>query len=380
MQRVVCPGSFDPVTNGHLDIIGRAAGLYDEVVVAVLINITKKSLFTVDERVDMLREVTKGYGNVRVERFHGLLVDFCAANGISAVVKGLRAVSDFEYEMQMAQMNYRLAKIETLFMTTNPLYSFLSSSLIKDVARYGGDVSALVPEQVLDLLRARLAEECRPKRLSAEQSPGGCTLIGRFTHLLTWRITVMSKGNAKPAVHADGFRFDMRVLGRGPGEFRDEKRSATAPEGLGSGLVLVPAGGDVDLDLRFEAVSEGVLVTGSAVAPMTGECARCLDPLTTTVEVSFQELYRYLPDPGESGEDGEERFLDGDFLDLEPAFRDAVVLALPLSPLCSEDCAGLCVECGAKLAEAGPDHGHGERVDPRWGALAKLDFDDRTTE
>ena len=159
MSRGVCPGSFDPVTNGHLDIIGRAAGLYDEVVVAVLINITKKSLFTVDERVDMLREVTKGYGNVRVERFHGLLVDFCAANGISAVVKGLRAVSDFEYEMQMAQMNYRLAKIETLFMTTNPLYSFLSSSLIKDVARYGGDVSALVPEQVLDLLRARLAEE-----------------------------------------------------------------------------------------------------------------------------------------------------------------------------------------------------------------------------
>jgi len=159
VQRVVCPGSFDPVTNGHLDIVSRAASLHDEVVVAVLINITKKSLFTVDERVDMLREVTKGYGNVRVDRFHGLLVDFCAANGITAVVKGLRAVSDFEYEMQMAQMNYRLAKIETLFMTTNPLYSFLSSSLIKDVARYGGDVSGLVPDQVLDRLRARLAEE-----------------------------------------------------------------------------------------------------------------------------------------------------------------------------------------------------------------------------
>jgi pantetheine-phosphate adenylyltransferase len=156
---VVCPGSFDPVTNGHLDIVSRAASLHDEVVVAVLINITKKSLFTVDERVDMLREVTKGYGNVRVDRFHGLLVDFCAANGITAVVKGLRAVSDFEYEMQMAQMNYRLAKIETLFMTTNPLYSFLSSSLIKDVARYGGDVSGLVPDQVLGRLRARLAEE-----------------------------------------------------------------------------------------------------------------------------------------------------------------------------------------------------------------------------
>ena len=159
MARVVCPGSFDPVTNGHLDIIGRAAGLHDEVIVAVLINITKKSLFTVDERVEMLSEVTKGYGNVRVERFHGLLVDFCTANGISAVVKGLRAVSDFEYEMQMAQMNYRLAKVETLFMTTNPQYSFLSSSLIKEIAKYGGDVNGLVPESVLGRLRVRLAEE-----------------------------------------------------------------------------------------------------------------------------------------------------------------------------------------------------------------------------
>jgi pantetheine-phosphate adenylyltransferase len=146
------------VTNGHLDIIGRASGLYDEVVVAVLINITKKSLFTVDERIEMLSEVTAGYGNVRVQRFHGLLVDFCAANGISAVVKGLRAVSDFEYEMQMAQMNYRLAKIETLFMTSNPLYSFLSSSLIKEIAKYGGDVSGLVPEAVRAELQTRLIE------------------------------------------------------------------------------------------------------------------------------------------------------------------------------------------------------------------------------
>ena len=163
MQRVVCPGSFDPVTNGHLDVIGRAAGLYDEVIVAVLINVTKQSLFTVDERVEMLREVTKSYGNVRIERFHGLLVDFCAANGITAVVKGLRAVSDFEYEMQMAQMNYRLAKVETLFMTTNPLYSFLSSSLVKEIARYSGDVSGLVPGPVVSQLRARLTDAVRPK-------------------------------------------------------------------------------------------------------------------------------------------------------------------------------------------------------------------------
>jgi pantetheine-phosphate adenylyltransferase len=159
VQRVVCPGSFDPVTNGHVDIISRAAGLYDEVVVAALINPTKQGLFTVDERVEMLREVTSGYANVRVERFHGLLVDFCAENGITAVIKGLRAVSDFEYEMQMAQMNYRLAKVETLFMTTNPLYSFLRSSLVKEIAKYGGDVSGLVPEPVLARLRARLAVE-----------------------------------------------------------------------------------------------------------------------------------------------------------------------------------------------------------------------------
>ena len=158
MLRVVCPGSFDPVTNGHLDIISRASRLYDEVVVAVLINITKKSLFTVEERIEMLREVTAQYGNVRVDSFHGLMVDFCETNGISAVVKGLRAVSDFDYEMQMAQMNYSMAKVETMFISTNPLYSFLSSSLIREVAKYGGDVSGLVPEPIIGKLRARLAQ------------------------------------------------------------------------------------------------------------------------------------------------------------------------------------------------------------------------------
>ena len=193
----------------------------------------------------------------------------------------------------------------------------------------------------------------------------------------------VSKGSKPVSSQVRGsgdFVFDTRVLGRGPGEFRDERRTAGAPDGLGSGLVLVPVGGDVVLDLRFEAVSEGVLVTGSAVAPLTGECARCLDPLTSTIEVSFQELYRYLPDPDEDENDAEERFLDGDFLDLEPAFRDAVVLALPLSPLCRDDCPGLCAECGAKLAEAGPDHGHGDKVDPRWGALAKLEINDRVED
>ncbi len=158
MRRVACPGSFDPVTNGHLDIISRAARLHDEVLVVVGANLAKSGLFTVDERIDMLREVTKELPNVAVDRFTGLLVEYCQAHRVGAIVKGLRAVSDFEYEMEMAQMNYRLAGIETLFMTANPLYSFLRSSLVKEIAKYGGDVASLVPESVHARLLARLAE------------------------------------------------------------------------------------------------------------------------------------------------------------------------------------------------------------------------------
>lgn len=157
MRRAVCPGSFDPVTNGHLDIIGRASRLFDEVIVGVLINQSKVGLFTVDERIEILRGVTATYGNVRVESFRGLLVEFCRTQEAAVVVKGLRAVSDFDYELQMAQMNIGLAGVETLFMPTNPLYSFVSSSLVKEVAKWGGDVSAHLPEAVLRRLLDRLA-------------------------------------------------------------------------------------------------------------------------------------------------------------------------------------------------------------------------------
>ena len=158
MRRVVCPGSFDPVTNGHLDIISRAARLYDEVIVAVGRNLTKATLFSLDERLEMLREVTEELGNVSVVGFDGLIVDFCKANDVSAIVKGLRAVSDFDYELQMAQMNYNQAGVETVFISTNPLYAFLSSSLVKDFAKYGGDVTSLVPGPVLDRLKVRAAD------------------------------------------------------------------------------------------------------------------------------------------------------------------------------------------------------------------------------
>jgi pantetheine-phosphate adenylyltransferase len=156
VTRCVYPGSFDPVTNGHVDVIERAANLFDEVVVAVLINPSKAATFTVDERLEILQHVTKEIPRTRVSSFEGLLVDFCRAEHIHVVVKGLRAVTDFDYELQMAQMNYRLSRVDTLFVASNPEYSFLSSSLIKEVAAYGGDVTGLLPPLVLTRLKEKL--------------------------------------------------------------------------------------------------------------------------------------------------------------------------------------------------------------------------------
>jgi len=161
VRRAVCPGSFDPVTNGHLDIVQRAASLFDEVVVAVGVNKSKSRLFGADERIEMLRQAVGHLPNVTVAGFTGLLTTFCQERDIHAIVKGLRAVSDFDYELQMAQMNSRLAEVETVFVPTSPEYSFLASSLVKEVAMFGGDVSGLVPGFVLERLVARLAEQAR---------------------------------------------------------------------------------------------------------------------------------------------------------------------------------------------------------------------------
>lgn len=158
MRRAVCPGSFDPVTMGHLDVFGRAAEMYDEVIIAVLTNSQKVSLFSVEERIALVSEATAQWPNIRVETFGGLLVEFCRDRDVKVIVKGLRAVSDFDYELQMAQMNYRLARVETAFVATNPEYGYLSSSLIKEIAKHGGDVSGLVPDNVLTALRARLPQ------------------------------------------------------------------------------------------------------------------------------------------------------------------------------------------------------------------------------
>jgi pantetheine-phosphate adenylyltransferase len=152
----LCPGTFDPVTNGHLDIIERAARRFDALTVGVLDNPAKQPLFSAEERVSLLKEVTQELGNVEVEAFSGLLVEYASRRGADIVVKGLRAVTDFEFEIQMAQMNHSLSGMETMFMTTSPQWSFLSSSLVKEVARFGGDVSSLVPAVVADRLRERL--------------------------------------------------------------------------------------------------------------------------------------------------------------------------------------------------------------------------------
>lgn len=151
---VVYPGSFDPVTHGHLDVIQRAASRFDRLIVACLQNTGKNPMFDVEERIALLEEVSADLHNVEVEAFDGLLVDFCRQHDVQLVVKGLRAVSDFEYELQMAQMNRHIGGVETLFLTASPIYSFLSSSLVKEVARFGGDVTDFVPPPVADRMRA----------------------------------------------------------------------------------------------------------------------------------------------------------------------------------------------------------------------------------
>ena len=179
--------------------------------------------------------------------------------------------------------------------------------------------------------------------------------------------------------------FDMRTLGRQAGSAKAQQLTVPAPDDMRLELARVPVGADMQLDVRFEAVTEGVLVTGSVIAPLAGECARCLAPLAASVTASFTELYLYTRDRHDkhdrfdenTEQDDEELHLDGDLLDLEPVLRDAVVLALPMSPLCREECPGLCIECGVPLADAGPDHGHEDVPDPRWAALKQ--YDDQAT-
>ena len=171
--------------------------------------------------------------------------------------------------------------------------------------------------------------------------------------------------------------LDTRELGRRPGSQRKQALSAPAPADLGIEVLRVPEGSPVEVDLRLEAVMEGVLVTGTVSAGLEGECVRCLEPIRDGVEVDLQELFVYEEsDTASDEEDTGASRLEGDLLDLEPLLRDAVVLSLPFQPLCQDDCPGLCTECGARLADD-PGHQHDERIDPRWAALAELTQDDQ---
>ena len=169
--------------------------------------------------------------------------------------------------------------------------------------------------------------------------------------------------------------LDTRELGRRPGSQREVELTAPAPADLGIEVLSVPEGSPVDLDLRLEAVMEGVLVTGTATAELVGECVRCLEPITDDLSVRFQELFVYDDIDHDPDEDDETSRLEKDYLDLEPVLRDAVVLALPFQPLCMDDCPGLCTDCGARLADD-PDHAHDAAIDPRWAGLTQLAHDE----
>lgn len=164
--------------------------------------------------------------------------------------------------------------------------------------------------------------------------------------------------------------FNTRALSRRPGSAHTEIRTVPAPANLGAGMARIPEGADLDLNIRLESVTEGVLATVMVTAPLAGECARCLEPVEQTVDVTCQELFGYEQDGGNERQDGYS--LDGDLLDLEPALRDALVLALPLAPRCADDCPGLCTECGARLAQAGAGHRHDRVIDPRWAGLRQF--------
>ncbi|WP_182349547.1 pantetheine-phosphate adenylyltransferase [Tomitella gaofuii] len=158
MSIAVCPGSFDPVTNGHLDVFRRVAAQFGEVIITVMINKSKQGMFSVDERIELLEDAVRDLPNVRVDSWHGLLVEYAQNNAVTAIVKGLRGANDFDYELQMAQMNRALTGVDTFFVPADPQYGYLSSSLVKEVATFGGDVEGMLPEHVHAALLRRLAE------------------------------------------------------------------------------------------------------------------------------------------------------------------------------------------------------------------------------
>ena len=286
-------------------------------------------------------------------------------------MKGLRSGTDFDYELQMAQMNAHLTGVETVFVPANPQYGYVSSSLIKEVASYGGDVSGLVPDFVLGPLTERLAQRrpsshtCPGRHLAAATPPAYDSRLDLFAWIP--EVTLNSLDPRAPLV------LDTRELGRRPGSQREVSLTVPRRQIWASKSFRSPKGRRSSSTCASRRSWRGCWSPGPRTPPSTGECARCLEPISDDMEVTFQELFVY-EDHALPGEDDEVSMLEGDLVDLEPLLRDAVVLALPFQPLCMDDCPGLCPECGARLADD-PDHAHDAAIDPRWAALADLDAD-----
>ena len=297
-------------------------------------------------------------------------------------MKGLRAVSDFDYELQMAQMNSSLADVETVFIPTSP--ECVLPGL--QPGQGGRDASAATSRRFVPAFvarrrsgssgrHARRSRDVRPEAVvsCSHGGPASCVLPATDAGRIRYERSVVTSSGSGPLSKLDPrapLVLDTRELGRRPGSQREVSRTVPAPADLGIEVLGVPEGSPVELDLRLEAVMEGVLVTGTARAELEGECARCLEPIADEIEVRFQELFVYDDQRRRSGR-GATRSAGSqdDLVDLEPLLRDAVVLALPFQPLCQDDCPGLCVECGARLADD-PGPRHDAPVDPRWAALA----------
>ena len=298
-----------------------------------------------------------------------LVVDVCRDVDAGSIVKGLRGGTDFAYELPMAHMNRHLTGVETLFLAGAPELQHVSSSLVKEVVRYGGDVRGSSPTPC--------SSPCeRPTPLIWAAAPPPVALdVGPRPPWRGPNHSTVRRSHDRPDPRSP-LVLDTRELDRRPGTMLELSRTVDLPEDLGTDVIAIQAGTPVDIEVRLESVVEGVLLTGSVRGTASGACVRCLDPVELAVDGTFKELFAYTDRAAHHHEVGPTRTRTRctswsvDLIDLEPVLRDAVVPTLPFQPVCRPDCPGLCSECGVQLADD-PDHHH-DVFDPRWSALRGL--------
>jgi pantetheine-phosphate adenylyltransferase len=324
MRTAIYPGSFDPITNGHLDIVQRATRLFDRVIVAVAHNESKGPLFSVAERVALVRQCVAPMKGVEVDNFSDLLVNYVERNGGQVIIRGLRAVSDFEFEFQLALMNRKLnGKVETLFMMPKETYTFLSSRLVKEIARLGGDVGCFVPPAVRKALASKLTAP-RPK-----PTPMNPLLIN-VRHLV---------------------QRDLELQGKlYPNQLEISSLDS-----------MIQMDQPVAYDLQVQKMDKSILVHGRLAFHLDCRCVRCLRPFGMEVKLAHFAAALAL--------EGEEAVrVDGDFVDLTPQVREDILLAFPQHPLCEPGCAGV-----RKTSDSGQDAQPGQESQMTACAWAPLD-------